>query len=922
MKRTSCRKLMALTLAACLFQPMAWAESGASAISTATSVATQQLEVPAPVLKEAVNGQLDLKMLADGDAHVEMTYPAIADGDTVGMRWTGKTVYNAKVQTVGATRPLVFIIPKATVAESLGLKARLTGSVGVGDNSLVISAPLDVDVVDTTPPPDLGDLPAPIVPAAANNEIDVGGLGANVVVNVAYPSLAKGHKVGVHWKGVAPYNTAIQTAVNASPLKFNVPRASVLPDLNNTAQVTYTAEMPGAAPKDSEAQPINVVLGDFPAPSLPEAAGGELDVGRMGANAVFKVTYPSFGTGHKVTLQWAGKTTFDTPVQTTSTTNPLTFNVPRATVAGDLDNTATVTYSVTVPGVPAQTSEPLPVKVVLAELPAPELPAAPTGSLDITRLGINTIANVTYPSFGAGHKVSLHWKGVSAYDSPVQTTAATNPLVFNLPRAAVARELDKTAELTYTLDITGMPLQTSLPLAVQVTSSELTLPPPTLAHLQGGVIDIGKYPGNLTATVAYPDIHPGHKVGVRWKGKGEYSTATQTVASGKSLTFSVPATALKNDVNGSGTLEYAVDIDGAVQRVSELLPLKVISTVSRGQKVVDDLNARFFDTRNVCENNKPSYYCNGITLRGTESGSWDPWDPSPTAKRKGSQSFSYIRTDGRITQLWRRSGYILLSQAEAQSQGKPVEYLCAYPHDAYTDLAGRPAFGCGLQTRSSQQLIEVLAANPELATLLQDNPDKLERLRNNQTLESISMDDPALDELLKAAPELIKLLQQNSQEVDEWTRSENAQWVEPSTAGAQLADPSTCSGKNAITPSTWNAYTSRLTQRYYQCSLSTANAAQFDTNLRARGYSMPASIFSGWNELLIKVWATGNAARLPLQAFYYNSRSTDSLSDARTYQLKYRSRTGSWLPIVLFNLTPAAGKVPFAYYPEDQAVQP
>jgi hypothetical protein len=692
---------ISLILAACLIQPPANAGFAGNAIAAITSTASPRLEVPAPLLREAVNGVLDLKDLAGADAHVDFTYPAIANGDTAGMRWTGKTVYNAKVQTVGATRPLVFVIPNATVLQSRDASAVLTGSVGVGDNRLVISTPLTVSIVDTTPPPDPGDLPAPAVPEAVNREVDVGRLGANVVVNVAYPSLANGHKVSVRWTGISPFSTAIQTATSATPLKFNVPRATMLKDFNNTALVTYSTQVPGAALKESEPQSIKVILGNFPAPSLPEAPDGELHIDKMGANAVFKVTYPSFGAGHKVTLRWAGATTFTTPVQTTTTASPLTFNVPKATVAKDFNGAAIATYTVQVPGVAAQTSEPLPVKVIFGELPAPNLPDAAAGSLDISKLGASTVANVIYPSLAAGHKVALHWKGVTTYDSPAQTAGTTNPLEFNLPRITAAKDLNKAAELTYTLDIPGVPTQTSQPLKVQVTSSDMSLPAPALTNLQGGVIDIGRYPGNLTATVTYPDIHPGQKVFVRWKGMSEYSAPIQTASTGNSLTFLIPAPALKGDLAGSGTLEYVVDIDGAVQRVSELLRVAVTSTISAGQQVANELNARYADTANVCKDSKPAYYCNGVIIRSTENGNYDPWNPSPAAQRLGGVSFSYMRKDSYVNDLYHRSGFTFLPQEVAVSRGKQVDYLCIYAYDAGTLVGVRGAQGCGLKPRSA-----------------------------------------------------------------------------------------------------------------------------------------------------------------------------------------------------------------------------
>jgi hypothetical protein len=151
MKRISFIHLTLLMLALCGCQSPNQYERPPEGTSASTTATIAGLDVPAPVAPQAVGGQLDLTTLAGANVTVQMTYPAIAQGDTVGMRWTGTTVYDAPVQTVGATRPLIFSIPNATARANKGASAALTGSVGVGDSSLVISQPLTVNVIETPP---------------------------------------------------------------------------------------------------------------------------------------------------------------------------------------------------------------------------------------------------------------------------------------------------------------------------------------------------------------------------------------------------------------------------------------------------------------------------------------------------------------------------------------------------------------------------------------------------------------------------------------------------------------------------------------------------------------------------------------------------------------------------------------------------
>jgi methionyl-tRNA formyltransferase len=182
-----------------------------------------------------------------------------------------------------------------------------------------------------------------------------------------------------------------------------------------------------------------------------------------------------------------------------------------------------------------------------------------------------------------------------------------------------------------------------------------------------------------------------------------------------------------------------------------------------------------------------------------------------------------------------------------------------------------------------------------------------EQLKKNSDMGNLLNSDPKAAQLLKAYPTLGALLRENDTEVDQ----QNSNTI--------LADVSTCSSVGVTTPATWNTYTSRLTHALQQCSLSTQNAAQFDTSLKARQYPMPV-MYSTWNEVLIKVWPAGIPERLPLAAFYYENPT--GLAQAKAYQQKYVTRTrGHWLPIIKLD-TAQLGANPFSYRAADQAVQP
>lgn len=211
---------------------------------------------------------------------------------------------------------------------------------------------------------------------------------------------------------------------------------------------------------------------------------GNLDIGKAAANIPFKVSYPSFGPGHKVILRWEGPAVYNAPLQTTAATSPLTFYVPKATVAAAFNGSAQVSYSVEIPGAPAFTSEPFSVGVTLDRLPAPGGPLTEGGKLDVGKAPLQVPFTVGFPSLAAGEKVTLVWAGSVGYKTAAQTTTSTAPLIFNVPRDVIAKDLGGSATLTYTVEIAGVSTQTSEPLDLQI---QFNLAPPPRFPLGTGM---------------------------------------------------------------------------------------------------------------------------------------------------------------------------------------------------------------------------------------------------------------------------------------------------------------------------------------------------------------------------------------------------------------------------------------------------
>lgn len=544
-------------------------------------------------------------------------------------------------------------------------------------------------------------------------------------------------------------------------------------------------------------------------------------------------------------------------------------------------------------------------------LPDPTVTEAPNKTIDLNTLGANATVNVTYPAVATGHTVSVWWTGKNTYRSPVQTVGAAGPLTFTVPKANIAADVGSSGVLTYSVGVDNNPVEVSNRVSIGVVGNAVpaTFPKPVAPQAQEGKLNLSTLGANVTVNVTYPTITSGHNVGLRWKGKSQYDATVQLVGTARPVVFTVPKSAVAGDVGGNGIFTYSVGIGLEPLKISEELPLSIINSASSGEATATALNTRYSDARAVCPNNTPSYYCNGVTIRATDNGNFDPWDPSPVAISKGSISYVHFKKGFRITSIFRNrhSGHILLSQDEAIAQGTQKEYLCSYAHDAWTDLAGRPANGCGLQAKANEPLIDLLTRNPELTQRLLDNEKVVEQLRNNLDPTPLLASQPRLAQLLETTPTLGPLLRANKKMLEQWA------------SAPVLADLSTCASVNATTLTTWYTYNSTRPDNWHQCSLSTQNAAQFDVSLQARTYTA-IRWYVNWNEVLIKVWPAGNPRQLPLQAFYYHDAT--GLGEAKIYQQKYVARTnGLWLPIIKLDMAQLNGN-PFSYSQADQAVQP
>jgi hypothetical protein len=604
------------------------------------------------------------------------------------------------------------------------------------------------------------------------------------------------------------------------------------------------------------ASPINpsnvagVTAITVPAPQISEVINGELDLRALGgAEADVNVAYPDIANGHTVGLFWTSDTQqYRAPVQTVRDgARSLIFKIPNATVSNDLGHSPKLTASVGVAGNPLVISAPLEFKVVNStpsgEFPQPTLPGSPGNQVDIGALADDLTVSVHYPSMAQNQIVKVFWEGtgVTPYATPLRLVPNTDPMEFKIPKAIVIASLGKPVVVTYETAIDGQQEVRSDPASLRI--SLLTLPDAPSVPLANGVqLDLRTLGSkDLPITLTYPGIASGHTAGIRWAGNPPYDTPHPPIGeTPRPLQFTIPYSKVRQEKGNSVDITASVGVGDDNLAVSPKLSLTIVDTRPTGEQIAGDLNARYNDTRPVCDDSKPAYYCSGIALRATVNGDYDPWNPSPSGERVGGVSFSYMRKDTYITDFLYNSGFLLFDQDDAVSQDKELTYLCIYAYDSWT-LHGNTDKGCGFKPKA--------------------------------------------------------------------------------------ADLSSCASVGVFTADQWYAYTQRLTHQKYQCSLSTADPAQFYTSIqvRARTPALPTPIAYGYNELMIGTWPQNIGAQLPIQAFFYKINAPTgnpaaALAEAKVYQTKYMQRTQIWVPVIKVDLKRNAEN-PFSYAEADQAIQ-
>lgn len=549
---------------------------------------------------------------------------------------------------------------------------------------------------------------------APNGQLDVDTINTQATVEVSYTILKLKDTVAVTLRGITNRGVSIQTVTSLSPLTFKIPKAWLDENINRTVTLVYTYKVGGTGSVITSS-PISISItqeGLTPTFKVLEADGETLNASNN-EDAHVTVALTEMKEGDTVALTWQGSTTRTPPMQTAKQGEPVSFTIPSAWINENIDGIVRLFYEFKVAGQGTATySQTLPLSIITATTAPFRVVEAVNSQLNNSTLHGNANVQVAFATMQANDTVAVSWKGAVTRGTPIQTVNRPGRLSFQIPRAWIEESIGRTVTLTYTYKVNGVgSVITSPPITVSIVG-QTPASDFKVVESKNLSLDPDDITGQANVQVAFPTLSEGDTVGVKWNGVVTRDTPIQRAGTERPMMFTIPKAWIDENLNRELTLHFTYKVGGLGNTItSQPITLKVLRKGS-GESVAASLNARYRDTAASCAGNKPAYYCNGIVIRSTENGAYDPWNPSPSATKLGGMSFSYMRLDAHVSNLYHHSGFILLPQARVSAPNLTPQYLCIYAYDAGTLVGARGAKGCALKARSLGSCTSVGVSTP------------------------------------------------------------------------------------------------------------------------------------------------------------------------------------------------------------------
>jgi hypothetical protein len=439
---------------------------------------------------------------------------------------------------------------------------------------------------------------APSVPAAnINGLLPIDALEKPVVVELkVWPSAKPKYTYTLLWNGIRipPEKEILESDRPGDRLNLEIPVDLQVEGIHEVAYVIYSP----FSNTSENSLPTTIQI-DRTAPGAPQLApiifpdliqSGLTSSELEGLNNVLPGKIASYGgiaVGDEIRTYWGN---LEGPVTFVDADdmglNRVMVDFPRALLEQVGDVEASVHYTVTdQAGNLSMPSDAVSVTLelsVITPLPTPTIKEATADTLDpAAALNGATVVIDVSASLNAGDKVDAYWiapKGSDHKEIIVTPEHVNSPIEVIFAAALVSVNDGQTVEVSYSVTRTSGIVQASPVLQLNVLSSALELPAPTMDTVGAdGILRPSLIPeSGATVRVGYRDMKTGDNVLLRWTGASAADAVVQTVGSETQLLFTLPRALIVASEGGTASVQYFVNRDG-VDRDSEVLALTVKS---------------------------------------------------------------------------------------------------------------------------------------------------------------------------------------------------------------------------------------------------------------------------------------------------------------------------------------------------------
>lgn len=536
----------------------------------------------APKIVEATGNVLDLGELGTRDATVQVGTRALQLGDAVSVHWRG-TDSNGTVQPYDPPSLtfddddafiLEFSIPNDIARAAAGGDVTLHYTTSSGG----VSKTARYRVTDQ---PEV-NLPAPVVPGAADGELDPFAQGAFVAIHVPFDGgqmflgdIVTMHVVGTQGTTTRVWENGITLSSNdlKDPVPFYCPsevlqavdqgQATFEYDVRSATSAAWGMFSTQADERKSEVLTLAIRRAEaLPPPIIGDVKDGILDPD-LPQTMVEIPASASARPGTRVHLHWEGAVSTH-PYSLVPSTGTLKFRVDKAFISGNRDSDVIVTYAIESPkpsdaaSTVHATSEPLVFTVGAATptLPAPSVKEAINDTIPAEL----DVAHLIILPQSKGNSVTVHIAAGVPYKHTLAMPDPSNPPVFELEGAAfIAPNAGTPVTATYTVTGPNYSAKSDAYTFGILPPAGTKLPLPGVVEAAAGQIDPTVASKGITVAIpASSDIHTSDDVIATVAGPGGNEVTRAQTGNPQGMNISVGPAVIAKNLARAIAVEYSV----------------------------------------------------------------------------------------------------------------------------------------------------------------------------------------------------------------------------------------------------------------------------------------------------------------------------------------------------------------------------